>query len=224
MFDIDYRLIVGVYMQTKNEELKLKILAVAQSEFLKNGYNKTTLRRIAELLDISHSNIMTYFKNKADLFDKLVEPAIVFINQSLTAPVVGAEVSDQMLLSYLDYQAVKMRHIALFKAINSYKKPLQLLFFKADVYDYKAIRQQSEKMFCQTIDNYLNELIARNLMTSHAVTDVFKQTLAALFISSIEKIVQNDMTDDTIEAYATEMAALISYGTGMIIGGENETN
>ncbi len=211
-------------MQTKNAELKLKILEVAQSEFLKNGYNKTTLRHIADLLDISHSNIMTYFKNKSDLFDKLVEPAIEFLTQSLTAPVLGDTVSDEMLLSYLDFKSVKARHIELFKAINDFKNPLKLLLFKADVYDYKAIRRESEKIFCKTIDNYLNELTARNLIASHAVTDVFKQTLAALFISSIEKIVQNDMSDQEIETYATEMSALISYGTHMIIGGKNETN
>ncbi len=211
-------------MQTKNEALRLEILEVAEAEFLKNGYDKTTFRRIAELLDISHSNIMTYFKHKSDLFDKLVEPAINFMKQSLTAPVIGAEVSDEMLLSYLDFQAVRARHVVLFKAINSYKKSLQLLLFKANVYDYKSIRRQIENMFCQTIENYLNELSARNLVARHTVTDVFKQTLAALFISSIEKIVQNDMSDAIIEAYATEMAALISYGTNMIIGGKNETN
>ncbi len=211
-------------MQTKNEELKLKILETAQSEFLNKGYNNTTLRHIAELLNISHSNIMTYFKNKADLFDKLVEPAITFMSHSLTVPVLGEEVSDEILLSYLDYKAVKARHILLFNEINNYKKPLQLLLFKANVYDYKAIRKESEIIFCQTIDNYLNELLRRNLIKSHSVSGVFKQTLAALFIVSIEKIIQNDMTDENIEVYATEMSALISYGTHMVIGGKNETN
>ncbi len=200
-------------MQTKKAELENKILEVARAEFLNKGYDKTSFRGIAEVLQISHSNIMTYFKNKADLFDKLVEPAMHFMKTSLTAPI-----GDDALLSYLNYDSAESRNIALFKSIAEHREPLTLLLFKANTHDYRDIRKTCEALFCETIDAYITKLSERDLIDEPEISDAFKRTLASLFISSVEKITRYDMTEREIEQYAKEMTMLLSYGSAMIIG------
>ncbi len=205
-------------MQIKKAELQNKILEVAKTEFLEKGYDKTSFRGIAEVLQISHSNIMTYFKNKADLFDKLVEPAILFMQTSLTEPIGDDAISDEALLSYLNYESAKARNIKLFKSIAEYREPLTLLLFKANTYDYKDIRKHSELLFCETIDAYIAKLSERDLIDEPKISVAFKRTLASLFISSVEKITRYEMTEREIEQYAIEMTMLLSYGSAMIIG------
>ncbi len=208
-------------MQTKKIELKNRIMEVAKEEFLKNGYKKTSLRKIAKVLNISHSNIMTYFKNKEDLFNSLVIPAMDFMNNSLVQPVSSYEITDEVLLSYIDFEAVKKRHIKLFKEINNLSESLVLLLFHSEEYDYKGIRKNSEELFYNTLDDYLEELVRRKLIKKVDVSQTFKRTLSSLFINSIEKIILYDISEEELEKYATEMAIFISYGTNMIIGGKN---
>ncbi len=49
------------------EELKLKILMAAKGLFLKHGYEATSLRKIAEQIEISPTTIYLYYKDKSDI-------------------------------------------------------------------------------------------------------------------------------------------------------------
>lgn len=205
-------------MQTKNIELEKKILNVAKSEFLKYGYHKTSFRKIAEILNISHGNIMTYFKNKKDLFDKIVEPALDFMRHSLVENIDYNKITDSQLISYLDFESTKSHNIKLFKDIDKNRELLILLLFNSYTYDYRNIRKDTEKLFCATIDLYIKELIKRKLIKNSQISLTFKRTIASLYINIIEKIILHNMDEHEIENYALEMTSLISYGVGKIVG------
>ncbi len=49
------------------EELKLKILDAAKDLFLKQGYDATSIRKIAEQIEISPTTIYLYYKDKSDI-------------------------------------------------------------------------------------------------------------------------------------------------------------
>ncbi len=55
-------------MQTKKTELEEKILNAARRAFLSDGYDKSSLRRIAKEVGITVGNLYHYFKNKDDLY------------------------------------------------------------------------------------------------------------------------------------------------------------
>jgi len=48
-------------------ELKLKILDAAKDLFLKQGYEATSIRKIAEQIEISPTTIYLYYKDKSDI-------------------------------------------------------------------------------------------------------------------------------------------------------------
>lgn len=57
------------------EEMKETILDAAGTLFYKNGYEETTLRKIASLIDYNPATIYNYYKNKEEIFFALQERA-----------------------------------------------------------------------------------------------------------------------------------------------------
>ncbi len=57
----------------ETNDTREKILAIAQQEFMENGFEKASLRRIARLANLSTGAIYGYFKDKQDLFTQLVK-------------------------------------------------------------------------------------------------------------------------------------------------------
>ena len=65
-----------IVIQVKKEEVKESIQLAAKSVFLEQGYQKATLRGIAEAAGVTKGNIYIYFKSKDELFNSLVEPTV----------------------------------------------------------------------------------------------------------------------------------------------------
>ncbi|WP_372713764.1 TetR/AcrR family transcriptional regulator [Ilyobacter sp.] len=59
-------------MQVKKETVYKDIYNSALNEFWKNGYEKTTMRSIADNSGITLGNIYRYFPNKASLFEAVI--------------------------------------------------------------------------------------------------------------------------------------------------------
>ena len=61
-------------MQFKKQEIKEKILSAAKNDFHKNGFEKTSMRHIASVAQVSVSNVYNYFKSKRTLFYEITTP------------------------------------------------------------------------------------------------------------------------------------------------------
>jgi len=62
-------------MQIKKDEIKQRILNVSKGLFIHAGYDKTSLRMIADKCFISKSNIYRYFSSKEEIYETLVGTA-----------------------------------------------------------------------------------------------------------------------------------------------------
>ncbi|SFY07687.1 TetR/AcrR family transcriptional regulator [Ruminococcus sp. XPD3002] len=62
-------------MQVKKDEIRNKILEMAQRLFIKRGYENTSLKQIAEKSNISKSNIYRYYSSKEDIYEVLTGTA-----------------------------------------------------------------------------------------------------------------------------------------------------
>ena len=65
----------GDNMQVKKDDIQNKILTVSERMFIKNGYENTSLKMIADKSYISKSNIYRYYKSKDEIYETLVGPA-----------------------------------------------------------------------------------------------------------------------------------------------------
>ena len=57
-----------------------KIMAAAREEFMEYGFGKASMRRIGERCGMTAAGIYRHCRDKADLFDQLVTPAIARLN------------------------------------------------------------------------------------------------------------------------------------------------
>jgi AcrR family transcriptional regulator len=64
--------------RTKKKETKENILSAARHLFSKNGYHETNVSDIIKKIGMSHGSFYTYFKNKRDIFQLILEE---FINK-----------------------------------------------------------------------------------------------------------------------------------------------
>ncbi|MCP1103204.1 AcrR family transcriptional regulator [Aequitasia blattaphilus] len=74
-------------MRTFNAKLRAAILEAGQKEFLKYGFEKATLRRIAAAAQVTTGAIYTYFPDKAALFEALVSGTTEKLKEQIMASV-----------------------------------------------------------------------------------------------------------------------------------------
>ena len=61
-------------MQFQKKDIRESILSAAREEFLKNGFEKASIRNITATAKTSKSNVYNYFQDKDALFSAVVEP------------------------------------------------------------------------------------------------------------------------------------------------------
>jgi AcrR family transcriptional regulator len=69
--------------QTEREERVDRILEAARKMFLEKGYVKTTIRSISTASELSTGAIYSYFKNKEDIYVRILEEAFLILGEML---------------------------------------------------------------------------------------------------------------------------------------------
>lgn len=80
---------------------KAKILDTARELFVSEGYQHVTMRKIAGELGYSHGALYYHFKNKAELFNQLVEQDFGLLDQWLDERVREIESPDKQIRGIL---------------------------------------------------------------------------------------------------------------------------
>ena len=69
--------------QILKEDVKQRIYEAAVEEFYRNDYRTATIRNIALKANIPSGLVYSYYQNKEDLFEAIVEPFVIKIDQLL---------------------------------------------------------------------------------------------------------------------------------------------
>lgn len=77
--------------EREKQEMRRRILDVAMNMFLVDGYDKTSLRNIAEKIEYSPATIYLYFKDKDELFYEVQKDAFQKLNEVFAQHVTAAE-------------------------------------------------------------------------------------------------------------------------------------
>lgn len=115
-------------MQVLKEDIRGRILAVAEQRFGQQGYSKTSMREIAGAVGVGVGNIYNYFRNKDELFCEVVRPVLHAMEAMLQEHhgIRGEDVMTMRSEKYL--KACIDEYVSL---IETHRSLLEILLFRA---------------------------------------------------------------------------------------------
>lgn len=203
-------------MQVKKQEVRNRILKVAEEEFLELGYEKTSLRTIAQKAQMTKGGIYTYFKNKDALFCALVEPAMALFDRGVFDDYENMDSQTLIKETHYSHSTIEgfRRHV---EVINDRRNSMMLLFFCSDGSSYSNYREEIAEKYERNSTIFYEAISENNQNFDNRVSYLFLHTLAQLYLGFIEEILLHNPKGEELERYIHEMCAFVTGGTGGII-------
>jgi AcrR family transcriptional regulator len=161
-------------VQVLKEEIRKKILAVAETLFYQKGFRETTTREIAAAVGISVSNLYLYYQNKEAVFQGVIDGFYhYFINSMKT------------FLDHHDRNNSKDVELGnyLRQIILADQKRFVILTAKSQGTQYEGFRQQ----IISNLIKHIKEQVDKDLVSD----DLIIYILAKNFIEGITEIAKN---------------------------------
>ena len=180
--------------QFLKNEVKDQIKDSAINVFTEKGYQKASIKEIADDAGVSVGNVYRYYKNKEDLYSHVIENVVDGLNRVMIHEFDRKELG----LSYGSDEEVKMLHSRLYKPMEEF---IQLYRQERLVFNMllKGERDLHYKMTIQHFINLLKEnlfrLWNRNETISFDMVEVSAFTNAVVFgvIDLLEKVDEEEL-------------------------------
>lgn len=204
-------------MPRDKSETSKKIIAAAQSEFMKQGFESASMRSIASQVGMTVGALYRHFPNKEELFAALVEPAI----SELMA--LYEQFRDK------EYEMLKTASLEqLWKESDSETKWLmRFIYDHLDAFKLLICRSQGTRY-----ENFEHELALLEERSTLAYFDKMKEyglevtelprqefhILVTANVSSVFEAVKHGLSDKEAMHYADTLDAFFSAGWKKILG------
>ena len=201
-------------MQVLKEEIREKIIQVAKAKFLESGFQKTSMKSIAEGAGISAPTIYCYFRNKEDLFIHLVEPVTsYFVEKKKTVE----ETDPVELAKTWGIEQRKAEYGTHMKFIGNHRDEFRLLFACAG-------GSSLESYFDRLVDQYeilmkkIIGVLRKSKLLNQPVSDFFIHNMASFYVSTIREASLHPVSEKELEQFAQEWALFRTWGWKGITG------
>ena len=109
------------------EDLKAKILEAAKKLFVTNGYEATSIRKIAAEIEFSPTTIYLYYKNKTDIAYALHQEGFGLLRQQLAALTHVDDAFERLKAMGRGYIGFAAAHPDFYEIMFVMKEPMQYL-------------------------------------------------------------------------------------------------
>ncbi|PID27006.1 MAG: hypothetical protein CR982_07460 [Candidatus Cloacimonadota bacterium] len=201
-------------MQVKKEKVKQFILEAARSEFLEKGFEKASLRNIAQKANATKGNIYIYFKSKDDLFSHLIKPAEDIIMHSFDESnkniLRSIKTNEKGTLQPLEDSINETRDWcnAIMKEYDSFK----LLFFSAGGSSKENFKEKLIQLYTKKSEYYYSVLGENRPEFRTKVSEMFIHTMAGTFVTMIEELILHNPNEKELEEYVEQVALFVHFG------------
>ncbi len=195
-------------MQVLKEEIREKILETGKREFLEKGFQKTSMKKIAEGAGIKAPTIYCYFRNKEDLFQKLVEAVTTYFEGRRER----MENADPLeLAKSWGFEQRKEEYRQHMQFIGEHRKEFQLLFSCAGGSSLENYFDRLVMEYEDIMKRILNILKQAKLMET-PVSDFFVHNMAAFYVTTIREASLQEVSRKELDRFAEEWALFRSEG------------
>lgn len=196
-------------MQVPKEDIIKKILEVSKQEFVKNGFQQSSMRIIAKEAGVGLSNIYNYFKNKDQIFEKLVQPLLNEFKQLKHQHNAPDQITDQVFYSN-SYQERNIKMLV--NLVETYRLELDLLFFKSEGSKLANFKEIIIEEYTAMSMEYLQKLNEKYPKLKGNISEFFIHNMAAWWVNILVEIVMHQMNENEYEKFIGEYVQFATAG------------
>lgn len=188
-------------MQIPKEEIKNNILKVARDEFLKNGFEKASVRVITANAKTSKSNVYNYFKDKDALFCAVVEPTILEIQEGLKQL--------QSRNRYANTYDIGAQKDVIYNFVNfafGHSEDIKLLFSYSSGSSLQGYKNYLIDSVADVLENWV-----RQIAPGKSLSKLFLRSVAGFYIGVIEQLIMEGKAKEQAAGHFDEFLKFI-YG------------
>ena len=198
-------------MQVQKDNIREEILAVSRKMFLADGYQKSSMRDIADKVGISVSNLYNYFQSKDAIFCAIVQPVVATLydlleehhGNSAKLDVADVVVDDNVIESVMhEYSMILKRHRALLKLLLFQAKGTSLEHFVDEYTDRSTV----------LVRDWFRRLKAICPSARVEVSDLFVHINTVWIFTLLKEVIGHNLTNDEAEKVLREYVEFEMYG------------
>ncbi len=196
-------------MQTLKDEVRQRILDEAREEFLEHGYQKSSLRRIAEAASLSAGNVYTYFKSKDRLFTEVMRPVTSIIMDHFDS--IGKEGIEENRHKWTYEYHLKIIPI-LARFIDDNREMLELLVFKSYGSSLEKFKDEVIDLYTQQSLGFMEK--AREVFPEirDGISHFCMHNIASFGFTAITEILMHNIQHEEMITYMQEIMAFMYFG------------
>ena len=147
-------------MQTLKDEIRNNIYQAALIEFAEQGYEKASMRSIANRAKITVGNMYRYFKNKEELFYSVTSPAYEALIEFVTEQSIPKNIDKVEENTNIDLQANRLVDIYL-----QHKTELIIIIEGSKGSKYEGAKDEMIKL----VENLVKEMLIAKFLESTSI-------------------------------------------------------
>ncbi len=196
-------------MQTKKDTIHQNVLAVAREEFFEKGYKDTNMRTIARKAGVGLGNIYNYFKNKDELFNHVLEPAITTLLKLTEDHNSNANLN---IAIFESQEYITKKNNEFLKVLLEFREEMRILFFKAHGSSLENFKEQYIEKNTETSLEFLRLLKERNPDINIDISYFFVHAVSSWWVSVMGELVMHDLKRSELECFISEYIEYITAG------------
>ena len=183
-------------MQTLKSDIRNRILSAAKEQFVQRGYLKTSMREIADAVDVGVGNLYNYFENKDELFCVILRPVSDALERMLQEHH-GAKGADIMLICSEEYlKSAVDEYISL---INKHGELMKILLFHSQGSSLAEFREVSTSRSTEMVKTWFAEMKEKHPEINVVVSDFMIHLQAVWMFTLFEEMLKHAIDSKEME-------------------------
>ena len=183
-------------MQTLKSDIRNRILSAAKEQFMQRGYLKTSMREIADAVDVGVGNLYNYFENKDELFCVILRPVSDALERMLQEHH-GAKGADIMLICSEEYlKSAVDEYISL---INKHGELMKILLFHSQGSSLETLREDYTNRSTEIVKTWFAEMKEKHPEINVVVSDFMIHLQAVWMFTLFEEMLKHAIDSKEME-------------------------
>jgi AcrR family transcriptional regulator len=190
-------------VQYAKDEIRQRIIDSARKEFLRKGYQKASIRAIADKAKTAKSNLYNYFKDKDRLFSSVLEPTVGKIWT-------GLEMAKQFNVPKgVDEYSLESQTAVVgvvYQFVEENFTDVRLLLFKAQGSRLEGFKAEVLEAFTDNMCNWVH-----SMRPGKKVSRLFVRSVCSFYMSLIEQAILFGKAAD-MQGFQKEFTRFVYHG------------